>query len=70
VASDAPDDYVALRELKDKPDFRAKFSLTDEMVRTPPCVKRIVISSTMGSTWHLPNEDTLRMELSVCFDVS
>ena len=31
--SDAPDDYVALRELKDKPDFRAKFKLTDEMVR-------------------------------------
>lgn len=43
VASDAPDDYVALRELKDKPDFRAKFSLTDEMVRTPPCVKRTCI---------------------------
>jgi hypothetical protein len=30
--SDAPDDFVALRELKDKPDYRAKFNLTDEMV--------------------------------------
>lgn len=31
--SDAPDDYVALRELRDKPDYRSKFKLTDEMVR-------------------------------------
>ena len=35
IHSDAPDDYVALRELKDKPDFRAKFNLTDEMVGVP-----------------------------------
>ena len=27
-------DYVALRELRDKPDYRAKFKLTDEMVRS------------------------------------
>ncbi|CAM9703322.1 unnamed protein product, partial [Chrysoparadoxa australica] len=32
VPSDAPDDYAALQELKDKPVFRAKFNLTDEMV--------------------------------------
>ena len=32
VPSDAPDDYVALQELKDKPEFRKKFGLTDEMV--------------------------------------
>jgi len=32
VPSDAPDDYAALRELQEKPDFRAKFNLTDEMV--------------------------------------
>ncbi|KAM3567148.1 hypothetical protein VYU27_010701, partial [Nannochloropsis oceanica] len=31
VPSDAPDDYVALRELRDKPDYRSKFNLTDEM---------------------------------------
>lgn len=32
VPSDAPDDFAALRELKDKPAFREKFGLTDEMV--------------------------------------
>jgi leucyl-tRNA synthetase len=32
VPSDAPDDYAALMDLKNKPDFRAKFGLTDEMV--------------------------------------
>jgi len=32
LCSDAPDDYVALKELQDKPDYRAKFKLTDEMV--------------------------------------
>lgn len=32
VPSDAPDDYAALKELKDKPLFRAKFGLTDDMV--------------------------------------
>lgn len=31
-SSDAPDDYVALKELQDKPEYRAKFKLTDEMV--------------------------------------
>ncbi|CAN0471383.1 unnamed protein product, partial [Laminaria digitata] len=32
VPSDAPDDYAALLELKDKPAFRAKFGLEDHMV--------------------------------------
>jgi leucyl-tRNA synthetase len=32
VPSDAPDDYAALRELKDKPLWREKFGLTAEMV--------------------------------------
>jgi len=32
VPSDAPDDFVALAELKNKPEYRKKFGLTDEMV--------------------------------------
>ena len=32
VPSDAPDDYAALKELKDKPLWREKFGLTAEMV--------------------------------------
>lgn len=32
VPSDAPDDYVSLKALQDKADFRAKFGITDEMV--------------------------------------
>lgn len=32
VPSDAPDDYAALQELKEKPAFRAKFGLKDDMV--------------------------------------
>lgn len=32
VPSDAPDDYAALLELKEKPAFRAKFGLEDHMV--------------------------------------
>jgi len=32
VPSDAPDDYATLRELQEKPDFRSKFGITDEMV--------------------------------------
>jgi leucyl-tRNA synthetase len=31
VPSDAPDDYAALKELKEKELFRAKFGLTDEV---------------------------------------
>jgi leucyl-tRNA synthetase len=32
VPSDAPDDYVCLKTLQDKADFRAKYDLTDDMV--------------------------------------
>eukprot|EP00595_Chromulina_sp_UTEXLB2642_P000144 CAMPEP_0196761076 /NCGR_PEP_ID=MMETSP1095-20130614/182_1 /TAXON_ID=96789 ORGANISM="Chromulina nebulosa, Strain UTEXLB2642" /NCGR_SAMPLE_ID=MMETSP1095 /ASSEMBLY_ACC=CAM_ASM_000446 /LENGTH=963 /DNA_ID=CAMNT_0042110147 /DNA_START=335 /DNA_END=3226 /DNA_ORIENTATION=+ len=32
VPSDAPDDYVALKEFKEKPLWREKFGITDEMV--------------------------------------
>jgi len=32
VPSDAPDDYIALKELKDKPLWREKFGLTADMV--------------------------------------
>jgi leucyl-tRNA synthetase len=32
VPSDAPDDYVALKALQDKADFRAKYDITDDMV--------------------------------------
>jgi len=32
VPSDAPDDYAALMDLKNKPPFRAKYNITDEMV--------------------------------------
>ena len=32
MPSDAPDDYVALRELIDKPLWREKFNITAEMV--------------------------------------
>ncbi len=32
VPSDAPDDYVSLKLLQDKPDYAAKFNITPEMV--------------------------------------
>ena len=32
VPSDAPDDYAALRELKEKPEWRSKYKITAEMV--------------------------------------
>ena len=32
VPSDAPDDYAALRDLKNKEPFRKKYGITDEMV--------------------------------------
>lgn len=32
VPSDSPADFAALNDLKNKPDFRAKFGVTDEMV--------------------------------------
>lgn len=32
VPSDAPDDYVSLKALQDKPDFRAKYGIEEDMV--------------------------------------
>ena len=32
VPSDSPDDFAALRDLKNKEPFRAKYGVTDEMV--------------------------------------
>ena len=32
VPSDAPDDFAALRDLKQKKAFREKYNLTDDMV--------------------------------------
>lgn len=32
VPSDAPDDYIALKNLQDKPEFAAKYNITPEMV--------------------------------------
>ena len=32
VPSDSPDDFAALRDLKNKEPFRAKYDVTDEMV--------------------------------------
>lgn len=42
VPSDAPDDYVALLELKDKPAYRAKFGLEDHMVMPFEVIERRV----------------------------
>eukprot|EP01041_Mallomonas_annulata_P005685 gene5685-11472_t len=49
VPSDAPDDYVALKELKDKPLFREKFGLTTEMVEPFEVIPIIEIEG-YGST--------------------
>jgi len=43
VPSDAPDDYVSLKVLQDKPDFRAKYDITDDMVVPYPVVPIISI---------------------------
>ena len=48
VPSDAPDDYAALRELKEKPLFREKFGLTAEMVEPFEVVPII------GKRWNFP----------------
>jgi leucyl-tRNA synthetase len=49
VPSDAPDDYAALRELKEKPLWREKFGLTAEMVE-PFDVVPIIDIPGYGST--------------------
>lgn len=47
VPSDAPDDYTALRELKEKPLWREKFGLTAEMVEPFEVVPIIGTSPTI-----------------------
>jgi leucyl-tRNA synthetase len=54
VPSDAPDDYVALKELQDKPLWREKFGLTAEMVE-PFEVVPIIGTSCRGSIRYLPS---------------
>ena len=36
VPSDAPDDFAALRDLKNKPELREKYGITEEMVNFDP----------------------------------
>eukprot|EP01083_Nonionella_stella_P138195 420553_1 len=48
VPSDAPDDFVALEEFKNKPEFRKKFGLTDEMVMPFDVVPIINITVPAG----------------------
>lgn len=36
VPSDAPDDFAALRDLKNKPELREKYGITEEMVNYEP----------------------------------
>ena len=53
VPSDAPDDYIALKELKDKPLWREKFGLTAEMVdpfEVIPIIGRLGCLSTLPPT--------------------
>ena len=50
VPSDAPDDYVALAELKAKPEYRKKFGLTDEMVMPFDVVPIINITVPDGTS--------------------
>ena len=49
VPSDAPDDYAALRDLQKKPDFRAKFGITDEMVLPYEVIPIINIDDKHGA---------------------
>lgn len=53
VPSDAPDDYVALKELKDKPLWREKFGLTAEMVEpfdVVPVIGMFIMNSLFNIT--------------------
>lgn len=43
VPSDAPDDYIALKNLKDKPEFASKYGITPEMIEPFEVVPIITI---------------------------
>jgi leucyl-tRNA synthetase len=45
VPSDSADDYAALKDLIDKPAFREKFGVTEEMISCAPLVPVIQIPS-------------------------
>jgi len=49
VPSDAPDDYAALKDLQKKPEFRAKFGITDEMVVPFEVIPIIEIADEHGA---------------------
>lgn len=54
VPSDAPDDWVALEEFKNKPEYRKKFGLTDEMVlpfEVVPIINITVPASAEEESW-------------------
>lgn len=48
MPSDAPDDYAALRDLKEKPLLREKFGITAEMVEPFDVVEIIDASSAIA----------------------
>jgi leucyl-tRNA synthetase len=54
VPSDAPDDYVSLKVLQDKPDFRAKYDITDDMVIPFEVVPIISIEGYSEAKSHTP----------------
>ena len=57
VPSDAPDDFVALKELQDKPLYREKFGLTDEVTDGEFSNHHIACNLT----------DTTRMDTKIVF---
>ncbi|RHY87939.1 hypothetical protein DYB35_007506, partial [Aphanomyces astaci] len=61
VPSDAPDDYAALRDLKQKPAMREKYHLTDEMV-LPFEVVPIIDIPGYGSTSAVAVCDELKIQ--------
>ena len=54
VPSDAPADYAALMDMKNKPDFRAKFGIKDEMVLPFEVVPIIRIDELDGTDQAAP----------------